>query len=299
MRPWQTVVLILLLIGTRVYIAYNPLFSASGRDAMYAHMYDEQEKNDVRANIVTFCSDPWVPYAGYEDAEQPGYIIDVLRAIYEPLGHEVRFVNLPWSRCLRDTRNGVVSGLAGADFHEAPDFIFPKEAIGVTWPTFFTSVDSEWTYSGPESLKDAVIGIIQDYTYSRDFDDYVRRAHKTERVYTVTGQDALAQLIAAVRDGKITAFVENMPVVYQTLKELGADSDSLRNAGSAGPGAILFVPFSPRVPASFQYADQFDEGIERIRESGELDAILSVYGVSDWHHEVDRLKSLTPSGDSQ
>ena len=35
--------------------------------------------------VLTFCSDPWVPYAGHAGAAQEGYIVDVLREVYTAL----------------------------------------------------------------------------------------------------------------------------------------------------------------------------------------------------------------------
>jgi len=243
----------------------------------------------IPENELIFCSDPWSPYAGQEDAEKEGYIVDVLRAIFEPKGYTVEFVNLPWTRCIKDTRDGRISGMAGADVLEVPDFIFPTATVGVTTPRFFVNAGSPWRFVNVQSLTSVVMGVIQDYTYADSIDRYIQRSQGSERLHMVKGNDPLGRLIEALHNRRIDTFVENAAVAHHALAAAGLDGQIVE-AGGPDAGVRLFVPFSPKLPKATEYARMFDEGIAELRSSGRLGEILAEYNLTEWIHEADRLR---------
>jgi polar amino acid transport system substrate-binding protein len=238
------------------------------------------DPSEPQGNVLSFCSDPWSPYAGKEDSPTPGYIVQVLREIYGNRDYTVLYVNRPWSRCLEDVRSGRLTGLAGADVLEVPDFVFPDYTIGVTLPTFFARPTSTWRYRGLASLAEIRLGSIQDYTYERGVDQYIRNAGSEHR-FLVRGNDPLERLLAALNAGYIDAFIENGPVVGYTLRQMGLDPAMIKAVGQV-PGLKLFVPFSPVLANAENLADMFDDGIVELRATGRLPKILARYGLTDW-----------------
>ena len=147
MKKVLSVIAIVAVFSGIVYLIYKPLLKKNSKDS---EDIIKVQKKDSKELI--FCSDPWPPYAGYVDEKQQGYIIDIVRKIYQPKGYKIKFINIPWSRCIKETRDGKITALAGADFKEVPDFKFPKKTIGVTFPTFFGKSTQTWQYDGPKSL---------------------------------------------------------------------------------------------------------------------------------------------------
>ena len=45
---------------------------------------------------------------------------------------------------------------------------------------------------------------------------------------------------------------------------------------------MLYIAFSPQLPKAKEYARILSEGMNELRASGELQAILSQYGLTDW-----------------
>lgn len=239
---------------------------------------------------LKFCSDPWPPYAGKSSDIKPGYIIDILEAIYEPLGYIIKFENIPWSRCIRDTRDGIFNGVAGADLEQVPDFVFPTQTVGTSHPQFYTRADSQWSYQGLGSLEDVRLGIIQDYTYSPQLDVYIRRHQSDSHLTIVKGNDGLKQLISLLQAKRIDVFVENSRVVNFTLSQMEISQENIKSAGAPGKGDVLYVPFSPRYQESRELVNIFDRGIVQLRESGELKQILLRYQMSDWLEEATKIQ---------
>ncbi len=276
MKGWHFIVAAAAILAALVYLAYAPYLLDSTEETS-----SELIEPSFQDHVLTFASDPWPPYAGTAGAEQEGYILDVLREIYEPLDYRVRFVNKPWSRCIAEVRSGKLTGLAGCDVHEAPDLVYPRRTIGSTQPTFFVRKDSSWRYEGVESLSSIRLGAIQDYTYERSVDVYIRQHQGTDRVLLAKGNDALQQLIGHLRAGRIDTFVETAPVVRAVLHASDGEVNGIISAGEA-PGLDLFVPFSPRLPEARRYAQLFDKGIDQLRSNGRLAEILASYGLEDW-----------------
>jgi polar amino acid transport system substrate-binding protein len=231
---------------------------------------------------LNFCSDLWPPYAGKADKVNQGYVIDIIKAIFEPLGYFIVYENIPWSRCIRETRDGVFHGLAGADIQQVPDFIFPTQTVGTTQPQFFTRPGNPWKYQGLQSLDDVRLGSIQDYTYTAVLDVYIRQHQSDPHLTIVNGESGLRQLIDLLEANRIDVFVEDASVVHATLQQLNISQKKLKPAGVPGVGVLLYVPFSPRYQESRELVDIFDRGIVQLRKNGQLQKILSRYQLSDW-----------------
>ena len=285
MKSWYFIAVAAVIVVALVYVIYGPaVFSRQEELNGEPSAQDIQPPDPVGGQVLTFASDPWPPYAGTAGAEREGYIVDVLREIYEPLGYRVRYVNHPWTRCIADVRSGRLAGLAGCDVHEAPDLVYPRETIGTTRPTFFALKDARWRYDGVKSLAAIRLGAIQDYTYERNVDVYIRQHRGTDRIVLTTGNDALPQLIQLLRADRIDALIEARPVVEAAIRAINAEDIVI--AGEA-PGLRLFVPFSPRIPEGRAYARLFDRRIRELRSNGRLAEILAAYELTDWKgHEM-------------
>jgi len=282
------VMFVLAFIGLG-YLTYNPPLLEDNGEPSYSPPKLASDPHYVIGQL-RFCSDPWPPYAGKADVENRGYVVEIIQEIYEGLGYVVLYENVPWSRCLRDTRDGIFNGVAGADINEAPDFIFPRSSVGITNPQFFTRPDSQWLYHGVQSLDDIRLGVVQDYTYSPVLDIYIRQHQSDRRLTFVKGTDALTQLFNLVKADRIDAFVENATVVEYTLSQLGVEQGKIKPAGSLETGVILYVPFSPRYQESRELISIFDSGMEQLRNSGRLKEILAKYQVKDWLYQADQIK---------
>ena len=70
---------------------------------------------------------------------------------------------------------------------------------------------------------------------------------------------------------------------------MNIESSKIKSAGSPGSGVLLYVPFSPRYQESRELVEIYDRGIIQLRESGELDNILTRYHMKDWLKDAERI----------
>jgi polar amino acid transport system substrate-binding protein len=231
---------------------------------------------------LTFCSDVWPPYVNAQDSGREGYVIDLLREIYEPLGYNVELEIIPWSRCLEAVSSGRTTGVIGADEEEAPDLVFPAETMGAYHPLFYTLSNSKWIYKGIETLHDIRLGVAQDYSYSDEMDAYIEQSRQTDRIMLSKGEQPLDLLLNALHEGRLDAFVEDQFTINAFMGNHSEIKQDLRVAGALTTNDRMYVAFSPMEKGSIPLAKRYDRRINKLRNGGFLAKILANYNLKDW-----------------
>ncbi len=224
-------------------------------------------------------ADHWMPYNGTAADERPGYVVEILRAIFEPQEVQVNYALLPWDESLAEARAGRIEAVIGANATEAADLVVPKESIGVPRVGIWVRKGSVWSYANAASLQTIRLGCIHGYSYSDPLDAYLRTA-KPGAVTAFAGENPLQDGIAKLSSGEIDAFIETVPVFIWAVKASGRTVSDFRIEYSeiAEPVYIAFA----RTELGRRRAAAFDVGIRKLRTSGALATILRRYGLSDW-----------------
>ncbi len=233
--------------------------------------------------VVTVRADPWMPYNGDPNAELPGYMVEIMRAIYEPRGYVVDYRLMPWKRALETVKAGEFNAVIGAGEDRRPNFVFPEEEIGVSGSAWFVRKDFEWTYDGLDSLRDVRLATIADYTYTPELDAYVRDNQGTELVQPMKGENAFTRNVQKLLGGRVDVIYADPYVMDWELRQLGNEG-ALKIASIDKPEEFerIFAGFSKVREDSAELAAIFDEGVRELRASGKLRDIMSRYGLADW-----------------
>ena len=227
--------------------------------------------------IVVVAPDFWCPFSCKAGGAHEGFTIDILRAVFTPLGRQVKYENLNYARALLGVRTGRYTATSPTYKDEAPDFIYPATPISRNRYCFYTAPHSHWLYKNAASLAGQRVGIVQGYTYGNEIDQAV--AHKTAAFELNYGEDLTYRLARKLLLGRLDSFVEDENLVSYTMA-MHADV-RLRQAGCA-PVSYSYFALSPALPESRALAREFDEGMARLRESGQLERIMKAYGLHDW-----------------
>lgn len=237
----------------------------------------------AQAEVIKLRADEYYPFNGAQSASKPGYVVEVAKAIFEPLGHTIDYQVMPWARAIREAEAGRIDGLVCAAKSEVPQFIFPEEPQGILRDAIFTLKGSTWKYSGVASLKLVVVGYISGYSYGPTFDEYIE-ANKGDPklLHANTGDEALVQNIEMLQRGRLSALLSNPEVFLATLQDHHLSAEQFQLAGVSPNLDPTYIAFSPKNPKASEYARILSEGTQRLRKSGELTRILSRYGLADW-----------------
>ena len=233
------------------------------------------------AATLTVRADNWPPFNGDPKSAKPGYMIEVLKAIFEPQGVQVDYQTMPWNRSKDEVKSGKYDAMVGADNDEAAGYVVPKESFGKFSNCFFVAPSSGWRFQGVDSLKQVKLGVIEGYSYDEQVNAYIKGAPQG-KVIAATGDDALPKLIKMLQAGRIDAVLEDASVLNAALMANNVPAGQVVLAGKLGDTRDLNVAFSPAKDTSRKYSEQFSAGIVELRKSGKLKQILDRYSVKDW-----------------
>lgn len=228
---------------------------------------------------ITIVADPWPPYNGEANSSEPGYGIEIAKKVYALAGYRVEYINIPWSRAILKTREGVYNAIIGANIEDAPDFIFPEEEFGVSKRNLWARKGASWRFKGMDSLQGVRIGAIKDYAYGERFNKFFKTNQAL--VEYVHGENALSLNISKLLEKRIDVTIENKNVFLYTAKKMGV-SDQIISVGSEVSSDKLYIAFSPKIKQSPEYARIFTKGIRKLIQTGEIEIILEKYGLEYW-----------------
>lgn len=231
----------------------------------------------TEAATVTFAADEWCPVNCVPGSARPGYMVEIIRAILEPQGYDVRYVTVNWARALLYTRSGRFDAVLGALKGDAPDFIYPDLPQGETEVGLFVRASSSWRYLSEASLANQRIGLIRDYAYGEELEKLIT---ETARPSYAGGDHPLKLNILQLQAERIDIVVEDVNIFRHTASEMGL-SGAFKLAKTFSREDI-FAAFSPNGARSRQLAEQLSAGMADLRTSGELQRIMSRYGLDDW-----------------
>lgn len=230
-------------------------------------------------NILTFAGDIWCPVNCEADADHPGFAVDLLKQIYEPLGYKINYVVMPWARAVEEANTGQINGVLGALKDDAPKLLFPREPIATISDDIYVLSSNPIVYNGLQSLKGQSVGIIDGYSYSPEITAFLAENMPTPgAVQSVSGDDAIEQNIRKLRAGRITAIFESAITMEYTLSQMHL-SEQIKHLGGVLSGKI-YIAFAPNSLQSPTLRRQFDQSFARLRRDGTLARIYDVYGVS-------------------
>ena len=237
------------------------------------------------AATISVRADSWPPYNDTPQEVKAGYMIEVLKEIFLPLGHKIDYRLLSWDESLAAVRKGQFDAVVGASKDDAPDFVYPKETFGRSGNGFFVLRGNPWRFQGLSSLTQVRLGVIESYAYNPELDNYLKAHKGTTRIVVAGGETPLGDLIDLLRQGKLDVIVEDTSVMTYALAKSKVPPGEIKRAGELGESSDLYVAFSPGGKNSREYARLFDAGLIKLRQSGRLQAILARYGLKDWKEQ--------------
>lgn len=231
----------------------------------------------ARAETITLVADEWCPYNCTPGDENPGFLIEIAKAIFESGGLQVDYKVVPWARAIRDARAGRYSAIVGAIRSEAPDFVYPEGTGFHAGTQAFVKAGGDWKYAGPTSLENVTLGVILDYSYGDATDAYITNHRSDEkRVQLSTGEDALEKNVAKLLQGRVSVLLEDPAVMRYFLSKTG-QTGAVKQAGVLEDTEV-FIAFAPKEGHAVEHARMLSDGMTRMRASGEIARILGRYG---------------------
>lgn len=233
----------------------------------------------LSAEIMTVCADKWMPYNGDPNSSSQGYIIDLMREVYEP-EIKIDYKVLPWKRALQYCENGEINAVVGAYAEDVPGFVLPADAVDFCQDAFFKLSANNWVFKDLSSLKSQSLGYIIDYATDEGLTKYIDENKQSGKVQLVGGEDPLVQNIKKLLAGRITVLLDNYSVVKYKLKEMKVPEKSIVPAGFFKDDMQkVYIAFSPKNSKSKHYAEIFERKFKELKASGIVNKIRKKYNM--------------------
>lgn len=232
------------------------------------------------AEVIRVGADQWMPFNGEPQAERPGYAVELLRRIYAPEGIEVDYHVVPWADALSAAAKGELDAVIGANVTEAAKLRVPQEEVGAPRVALWVHKGNRWRYTDLRSLLQVRLGVVADYKYWESFDDFVAR-QPTLKLTKFSGETPLRDALGKMLAGEVDVIPETLPVFTWNVKAAGLAVSDFTMA-YLHPADPVYVAFSPAHPRIESIVRRWDEGLRKLRASGELTSILQKYGLRDW-----------------
>jgi len=222
--------------------------------------------------IVLAHETSWAPHYG-EALGQGGYTFEIIREALKRVGYGLKAVWLPWKRAQVDAARGDYDGL-GASYHNeerGTKFAY-SNPIGTTEVVFFKRTEDDIKYSKLEDLKPYKIGTGFGYGYPEKFvkADYLEKIEAYELKTNITRLlHKRIDLIIGSRKAILFYLKQQYPDRMNSLEILGAPLETLS----------LYVPFSKMTPNYKQKVEDFNRGLEMIKEDGTYQKIMEKHGL--------------------
>ncbi len=216
-----------------------------------------------------------------KDASQlPGFSIEIANHAIEEVGLTVHYDFQPFKRQIAETLRGHYDAMLVLLESDAPDLVYPQEGVGLIRNCFFVHKETIWEYNDITSLEGIELGVVSGYTYGV-VDEYIAsNLNGSVIAYDDDSDELLPHLVNLLERGRLTAVLEDENVMKAYLSSVEKQPDFF--VAGCLEGDLAKIGFSPANLNAQALANAFDRQIKKMRDSGELKAILDQYNVSDW-----------------
>lgn len=227
------------------------------------------------APITIGAEDDWYPYGGVVDGEVRGLGIDLVRAAFAERGIQVKFVALPYKRCLEMTRQSELLACTqpARNPETEADFLWPDQPLLHAVSRIYARAPGGTHPLSMHDLEGKVVIVTNGFEYGAEFD-----GNPNIKRLTATKEMSVFRMLLAQR--------ADFAVAYEKTAEhlFNQHPQSFKGRFEA-VGLIAKVPqylvFARRHAASERMLAAFNQGFRQIQSSGELQRIERKWRGSD------------------
>lgn len=247
---------------------------------------EQKSPNAVELTSVRIAMGNWLPFNGHRDGRS-GYIVDVLREIFDDAGIRSEFVILPFTRAKRDTEDGFYNGMLNTSEGFSSKLKTGTQEVGVVEYCYFTRAGDDWEYTGTPSLHGRSIVFNTGHPMHDDKSFYENPDNKKYFIHIPYTETYLDQVIEMMNSGHLDTFVEERHVVKYYLRKHPESKVQIRKAGYLRRRKLYMgFPVAPELAEKTRIIDTIvSQGLLRLRDSGRLTRIMNSYDLEVWEKE--------------
>lgn len=242
-------------------------------------------QSNALATDYEFIWNPYCPYtcdAKLENGKE-GVAIEIIRAVFKDSEHTVSFKRIDsWLRAKRLVKSGMSDGMAFTFYqHDKTEngYLTPETPMLMVKGIAYLSLPKN--QMTPFRVTDvARFNAIGNYYGAVNSNRRLARylAENPHKTIYVTGSNILKRVREMLDIGRIEIWLDSPDLLNYMVTKYPQYAVSTSPTGNAEYAGMLFDESKPQSKA---LAKMMDEGIVKLRKSGELEKILARYGMSD------------------
>ena len=185
------------------------------RQLLTALLFSMALQQAFAGKSVVICYDSWPPAKITHPAtlKKNGFIVDMLRSIYEKHGYQVTTQEMPYMRAIAQVEKDNCDLEPATTLAISKVGLFPRMPSYVSQYVFFARKGSSFNYTGTASLKGLLLGNVLGYNYSsmdKDFQNYISAGGAG--ISTLTGPASVDRTFMQIAAGRVDLFAEDINV---------------------------------------------------------------------------------------
>ena len=180
---------------------------------------------------VTLATTKWCPYTCVNQDKNSNIIGRYVEKILLKHNIILNVETYPWSRAIKLAEQGQVDGLLTATHSEAPSLNFTTTPISYFQVCFYANKSVAWQYSQPIELQNYILGVIQDYGYDENIDQYIAENSASEQIIAMKGDDGSSRLLNMLIKKRVDIIVEDKLVLQWQAAKNNIDLSEVSNVG--------------------------------------------------------------------
>lgn len=237
-----------------------------------APLYLQSDNVKEQKEIFQFSSLDWAPYIG-PDLPNQGYVVDLVKKIYQSTGNEAKINFYPWARSLHLARTGTVHGILPEYYSEErkSHFVFSDPFPG--GPLVLLKL--RHNPNKPKNIKELKkfkVGVVRGYVNTKEIDE--------TSFPTKMQVENDWSLIVALFKSRIDFAVIDLNVAKYLIKT--KKPKWLKHISYVDPvleSKFLYIAFSKKNKNHKKSLELFNKGLKKLKKTGELDDLLDKYGI--------------------
>lgn len=227
----------------------------------------------IQADTLPLATGEWLPYTS-ENLEGYGFITEIVTAVLREMQIEPQYTFETWKRCYSLVLRGDVWAAFPYSYtEERADEVLFSDVVGESTTKFFYYGSGQsYAYTTLEDLQPYRIAGVKGYFYEEAFSEAGLNVS-----YTADETSALKRLQA----GRVDLMPLNELVGWALIREVFPDqADQFHTVDTPYDVSELMLVASPQYPGAQEYLEQFNQALQRVKQSETYRDILRKYGLS-------------------
>lgn len=243
--------------------------------------YSQASSSAWQQKPVRLVANDWCPQHCESGYAEKGYVVDIVTKALALEGVPFTLQYVPWTRAMDMVTRGEADGLLTPTVPGFPQFLYHQKAVGYQQYCFYVEAGSNWKYNRFADLagkrlaylKDSGLGPIEDYL----------KANKSSIATTeMTGEKDFARRLFVFLGKKRADTVIVTSDVFAFGQSKGDIGRDFKQAGCLEQEKMAVGLSAADANRSKAVGKSLDQGIVKLRKSGDLKKILARYGMQAW-----------------